>query len=133
LSERGLESAIRTLARRAHVPIDLSIRVPSELPTDLAEAVFYIISEALANIAKHAKASSAVVLVEAQRGVLFVSIRDDGVGGADTTGAGLVGLRERAAALGGIMSTHSPHGGGTALTVTFPIPVEIPVQEEGAP
>ena len=120
LSERGLEPAVKALARRSSVPVDLTVRVAGRLPDRVELGAYYIVSEALANVAKHANAQMVMVSVEARWGVLSLSIRDDGVGGADPDGSGLTGLRERAEALGGTLTLTSPHGRGTRVEVRLP-------------
>ncbi len=120
LSERGLEPAVKALARRSPVPVDLTVRVPGRLPDQVELGAYYIVSEALANVAKHANAEMVMVSVEAGRGGLSLSVRDDGAGGADPGGAGLTGLRERAEALGGTLRLTSPPGGGTSVDVRLP-------------
>jgi signal transduction histidine kinase len=120
LSERGLEPAVKALARRSPVPVDLTVRVPGRLPEQVELGAYYIVSEALANVAKHANAEMVMVSVEAGRGGLSLSVRDDGAGGADPGGAGLTGLRERAEALGGTLRLTSPPGGGTSVDVRLP-------------
>jgi signal transduction histidine kinase len=120
LSERGLGPALRTLARRSPVPVDLTVRIPGRLPDRVELGAYYIVSEALANVAKHANAETVMVSVEAGRGVLHLSVRDDGVGGADPGGSGLTGLRDRAEALGGVLHLTSPPGRGTSVEVKLP-------------
>jgi signal transduction histidine kinase len=120
LSERGLAPAVKGLARRSPVPVDLTLRVAGRLPDQVELGVYYIVSEALANVAKHANAETVTVRVEAVRGVVSLSVRDDGVGGADPHGSGLAGLRERAEALGGTLRLTSPHGAGTRVDVRLP-------------
>jgi signal transduction histidine kinase len=120
LSERGLEPAVKALARRSPVPVTLNVRVAGRLPDRVEIGAYYIVSEALANVAKHANAGMAEVFVEAGRGVLSLSVRDDGVGGADPGGSGLAGLRERAEALGGTLRLTSPPGRGTSVHVRLP-------------
>ena len=120
LSERGLEPAVKALARRSPVPVDLTVRVAGRLPDHVELGAYYIVSEALANVAKHANAEMVMVSVEADRGVLSLSVRDDGVGGADPDGSGLTGLRERAEALGGTLKLTSPPGRGTSVDVRLP-------------
>jgi signal transduction histidine kinase len=120
LSERGLESALRGLARRSPVPVDLTVRVTGRLPGQVELGAYYIVSEALANVAKHANAEMVMVSVAAGQGVLSLSVRDDGVGGADPRGSGLTGLRERAEALGGALRLFSPPGRGTSVDVRLP-------------
>jgi signal transduction histidine kinase len=120
LSERGLEPAVKALTRRSPVPVDLTVRVAGRLPDRVELGAYYIVSEALANVAKHANAQVVIVCVEAGRGVLHLSVRDDGVGGADPDGSGLTGLRERAEALGGTLNLTSPPGRGTSVDVRLP-------------
>jgi signal transduction histidine kinase len=120
LSERGLEPAVKALARRSPVPVDLTARVGGRLADRVELGAYYIVSEALANVAKHANAETVVVSVEVGRGVLSLSVRDDGVGGADQDGSGLTGLRERAEALGGSLKLSSPPGRGTSVDVRLP-------------
>jgi len=91
------------------------------LPEPIEAAAYYVVSEALTNAAKHANAPKAAVEVEAVAGALRISVRDDGCGGADFTGGtGLVGLKDRAEALGGRIFLHSPHGAGTTLRAELP-------------
>jgi signal transduction histidine kinase len=120
LAERGLEPAVKTLTRRSPVPVDLTVRVAGRLPDRVELGAYYIVSEALANVAKHANAQEVVVCVEAGRGVLSLSVRDDGVGGADPDGSGLTGLRKRAEALGGTLNLTSPPGRGTRVDARLP-------------
>jgi signal transduction histidine kinase len=90
-------------------------------PEHVEVAAYYIVSELLANTVKHAHASVAVVSAEETNGALHLSIRDDGVGGADPTqGSGLIGLRDRVEALGGTLVVDSPLGAGTAVLVSLP-------------
>ena len=85
-------------------------------------AAYYVVSEALANVAKHACASGVHVAVEAREGILRVAVRDDGLGGADPAlGSGLLGLKDRAEAIGGRISLESPPGAGTSLLVELPV------------
>lgn len=120
LSERGLEPAVKALARRSPVPVDLTVRVPGRLPDRVELGAYYIVSEALANVAKHANAELVMVSVEAGGDVLSLSVRDDGAGGADPRGSGLAGLRERAEALGGTLTLTSPPVRGTSVDVRLP-------------
>jgi signal transduction histidine kinase len=124
LTERGLGSALKTLARRCPIPVDLDLRTDGRLPEPVEVAAYYVVSEALTNAAKHANATKAAVHVEADTGAgaLCVLVRDDGCGGADFThGTGLVGLRDRVEAIGGRISLHSPHGTGTTVRVELPL------------
>jgi signal transduction histidine kinase len=123
LSDYGLTPALRSLARRAALPVELDVRFSGRLPEPIEVAAYYVVSEALANAAKHAGASGAEVeleLVGDER--LAVLVNDDGSGGADPAGgSGLIGLRDRVEALGGTMILRSPPGGGTALLVELPL------------
>jgi signal transduction histidine kinase len=122
LSQGGLGPAVKALARRSPVPVELDVRAPGRLPEPVEVAAYYVVAEALANVAKHARASVACVDVDLRDGTLYLRVRDDGVGGADPgRGSGLTGLNDRVAALGGTMRVDSPLGQGTSLTVTLPI------------
>jgi signal transduction histidine kinase len=122
LSRGGLTAALKTLARRSAVPVVLEVRAETRLPEPVEVAAYYIVSEALTNTAKHADASEVHILVEARDGVLRLSIRDDGIGGADPgRGSGLIGLTDRVDALGGTIEVTSPAGEGTTLRVMLPI------------
>jgi signal transduction histidine kinase/PAS domain-containing protein len=122
LAQGGLMLALKALARRSAVPVELEVRVATRLPEPVERATYYIVSEALTNTAKHAHASTVYVAVEARDGVLGLSIRDDGCGGADPTrGSGLIGLTDRVDALAGTIQVASPVGVGTTLLITLPI------------
>jgi signal transduction histidine kinase len=121
LARGGLIPALKTLAGRSGVPVELDVRAETRLPGSVEVAAYYVISEALTNAAKHAQASSVHVVVEAGDRVLAISIRDDGSGGADPThGSGLRGLADRVDALGGTIEVTSPAGKGTSLLVKLP-------------
>jgi signal transduction histidine kinase len=122
LSEGGLPPALKALARRSAVPVELEVDVQARLPEPVEAAAYYVVSEALANAAKHAHASVAQVKAQARDGRLRLSVRDDGVGGATPGGgSGLIGLADRVEALGGTIKVHSPAGRGTSLQVDLPI------------
>jgi signal transduction histidine kinase len=122
LSEGGLGPALRTLARRAAVPVELDIRSDTRPARQIEVAAYYVVSEALTNAAKHAHASRAHVTVEQRDGLLHLSIRDDGVGGADPAGGtGLIGLRDRVQALGGSIDVSSPRAAGTTILAELPL------------
>jgi signal transduction histidine kinase len=122
LSEGGLEPALNVLARRSVVPIVLDVDLDSRLDPGIEVAAYYVASEALANAAKHAEASSVELHVARRDGQLDLSIRDDGVGGADPSrGSGLIGLADRVEALGGTIAIVSPAGAGTSLQVRLPV------------
>jgi GAF domain-containing protein len=121
LTEAGLGPALRALARRSDVPIDVDVRLDERLPAPVEAAAYYIASEALANVAKHANANVVRMLAENDDGVLTLEVRDDGVGGVDPTrGSGILGLTDRVEALGGTISIASPPHGGTTLSVRLP-------------
>jgi signal transduction histidine kinase len=122
LSEGGLGPALKVLARRAAIPVEVDLKIETRLPPPVEVAAYYVVSEALTNAAKHARASVAHVNVEPRDGRLHLSVRDDGVGGADPAqGTGLIGLTDRIQALGGTIIVHSPVGEGTTLQVDLPI------------
>jgi signal transduction histidine kinase len=122
LSERGLGPALRALARRSAVPVELDLHAERRLPEPLEVAVYYVVSEALTNAAKHAQASEAQVELDTHNAILQLAIRDDGIGGADPGhGSGLVGLSDRIEALGGTLQLTSPPGTGTTLLIEMPI------------
>jgi signal transduction histidine kinase len=122
LAEGGVERALKTLARRSSVPVELDVRARGRLPERIEVATYYIAAEALTNAAKHADASVVRVAVEASEGVLRLSISDDGGGGADPTrGSGLVGLKDRVQTLGGTIAVQSPPGVGTSVQVDLPL------------
>jgi signal transduction histidine kinase len=127
LTEGGLGPALRTLARRSSVPVDLRVRTAGRLPERVEVAAYYVVAEALTNVAKHADASLAAVDVDTDDGLLRLDIRDDGVGGADPTrGSGLVGLKDRVEATGGTLRVESHPGQGTSLVAELPINAGLP-------
>jgi signal transduction histidine kinase len=122
LAAGGLRPALKTLARRSPIPVDLQVHADERLPEPVEVSAYYVIAEALTNTAKHARASAVRVEVEVAAEVLRVAVRDDGVGGADLTGGtGLAGLKDRVEALGGRILLDSPRGAGTALRAEFPL------------
>jgi signal transduction histidine kinase len=122
LSEGGLGPALRTIARRAAIAVELEIAAITRLPGPIEVAAYYVVSEALTNATKHAQASVVWIAVEQREDCLRLSIRDDGKGGAEPTrGSGLIGLRDRAEALGGSIEVNSPAGHGTRLLVQLPL------------
>ncbi|WP_238005406.1 DUF4118 domain-containing protein [Dactylosporangium sp. AC04546] len=122
MSKGGLGASIKSLARRSAIPVELNLNVSRRLPEHTEMAVYYIVSEALVNAAKHARATMVNVNAEAENAVLRLSIQDDGIGGACLgKGSGLIGLQDRIEALGGHMEVVSPASHGTALVVKIPI------------
>jgi signal transduction histidine kinase len=126
LSEGGLGPTLRTLARRSAVPVDLDVTTNTRFPEPIEIAAYYVASEALANTMKHAQASRIEISLTAFQGSLLLSVRDDGVGGADPArGTGLAGLADRVEALGGSIHVHSAAGAGTHITVDLPLDYEL--------
>jgi len=129
LSQGGLAAALKALARRSAVPVELHARIEGPLPDAVEVAAYYVASEALTNVAKHARASVVHIDVTTDAGTLTLVVRDDGVGGAALgEGSGLVGLQDRVEALGGTIAIDSSAGKGTCVVVTLPIVTE-PDQE----
>jgi PAS domain S-box-containing protein len=125
LSKGGLGPALKTLARRSPVPVTLSVGVDRRLREPAEVAAYYVVTEALTNVAKHAQASEVMVSAEVEGTNLRLSVEDDGTGGADSRkGSGLTGLVDRVDALGGTMEITSRAGSGTSLVVTIPLEVE---------
>jgi signal transduction histidine kinase len=122
LSEGGLGQALKALARRSAVPVKLEVPLEARLPEPVEVAAYYVVSEALTNAAKHANATTVHVEARTTDGHLHVSVRDDGVGGAEVgRGSGLVGLTDRVQALGGTITVRSVAGQGTTVRVELPI------------
>jgi PAS domain S-box-containing protein len=122
LAEGGLGPALKTLARRAPIPVEVDVRAETRLPEPIEVAAYYVASEALTNAVRHAQASVVGVTLEEQDGAFQLSIRDDGAGGADPRkGSGLIGLHDRVEALGGSIDLSSAVGEGTLIVVEFPL------------
>jgi signal transduction histidine kinase len=125
LSKGGLGPALQTLAHRSVIPVDLDISTEVRLAEPIEVAAYFVASEALANAAKHSQASRIDVSLEQRDDSLVVSIRDDGVGGADPArGSGLVGLTDRVEALGGSIRVSSRPGEGTQIAAELPLELE---------
>ncbi|OLE00572.1 MAG: hypothetical protein AUG91_03935 [Actinobacteria bacterium 13_1_20CM_4_69_9] len=123
LAEGGLAPALKTLAHRSPIPVDLEVRTVGRLPESIEVAAYYVVSETLTNAAKHSRASQVQVEVEMRDRTLRIAVRDDGVGGADATiGSGLLGLRDRAEAMSGTIGLESRQGVGTSLIAELPLP-----------
>jgi signal transduction histidine kinase len=127
LSKGGLGPAMHALARRSVIPVDLDIMTDVRMAEPVEVAAYFVTSEALANAAKHSQASRIDVALERRDQTLVLSVRDDGVGGADTTrGSGLVGLMDRVEALGGSIRVSSRPSQGTQITAELPLDLELP-------
>jgi signal transduction histidine kinase len=122
LSRGGLGPALKMLARRCTIPVAVRVELAGRIPESAEVAAYYVVAEALTNATRHAHASGIDIDVQTKGSELVLSIRDDGVGGADSSnGSGLIGLIDRVEALGGHMEIESPRRGGTALHVAIPI------------
>jgi signal transduction histidine kinase len=121
LQDRGLDAALSAVVARSPVPVDLEIRLTDRPPTAVESAAYFVVAEALTNVARHADATRAHVAVARSGNRVVVEVRDDGRGGADASlGTGLQGLRDRVTALGGTMYVLSPVGGPTTIMVELP-------------
>ncbi|XVU28029.1 AAA family ATPase [Actinoplanes sp. CA-054009] len=127
LASGGLRPALRALARRSLLPVQVDVLVEQRLPEHVEVSAYYVVAEALTNAVKHAGASSVGIRAEVADQLLRVTVTDDGVGGAmPAGGTGLVGLKDRVEALGGTLQLDSPDGGGTSVTAELPIaPVDV--------
>ena len=122
LSEGGLGPALRALARRSAVPVELDLDVGARLPSTIEAAAYYVAAESLTNVAKHANASVVELSAVLDDDRLQVTVRDDGAGGADASrGSGLIGLIDRVEALGGTLVCDSPKGRGTTVRIEIPL------------
>jgi signal transduction histidine kinase len=122
LAQGGLGPALRTLARRSAIPVELDVTTDARFPEPIEVAAYYVVSEALANATKHAQASQIQVSLAVSDGRLLLSIRDNGVGGANPArGSGLVGLTDRVEALSGSLQLRSRVGAGTHITAELPL------------
>ncbi|MEV5967522.1 CHASE3 domain-containing protein [Kribbella sp. NPDC051952] len=122
LTEGGLAPALKGLARRSAVPTEISVDIPARLSEPVEVCAYYVVSEALANTAKHAAAETVWIDARADADTLHVSVRDDGKGGADPRyGSGLIGLVDRVEALGGTVTVASPPGEGTTMVMVLPL------------
>ncbi|MDG6104925.1 sensor domain-containing protein [Dactylosporangium aurantiacum] len=121
LTDRGLAAAVREVADRAPLPVGVDIALPARLPGPVEVTAYFVVVEALANVAKHSGANRARVVASVAFDRLTVQVRDDGRGGADPArGTGLAGLVDRVAAVGGTVALASPHGGPTVVHVELP-------------
>ena len=120
LADRGLDAAISGLAALSPVPVQVHIDLPARPPASVEAIAYFVVAEALTNVAKHAHATHAEVTVSRPGDVLEVLVRDDGRGGADPHGQGLAGLADRVAGVDGRLSVRSPAGGPTVIEVELP-------------
>ncbi|WP_305785805.1 sensor histidine kinase [Symbioplanes lichenis] len=122
LVDRGLQAALTALAGRCTVPVDLDAPVAERLDPAVESTAYFVVAEALTNVAKHSHAAEVQVTVRREVTGLMITVADDGVGGASAAkGHGLAGLGDRVEAAGGVLSVTSPAGGGTTLTVALPL------------
>jgi signal transduction histidine kinase len=122
LTERGLEAALQVLAARAPLSVALDVQLPARLPEPVEAAAYYVASEALANVVKHARAGSAALRAERVDGRVLIEVSDDGAGGADPdSGSGLRGLRDRVETLDGRLHVASEPGRGTVVRAELPV------------
>jgi signal transduction histidine kinase len=122
LSEGGLGPALKSLGRRSAVPVTFDVALERRLPDAVEVAAYYVVAEALTNVAKHAHASRVEVCAQITDATLRLSIQDDGIGGADfQKGSGLIGLKDRVEVVGGRMGITSPAGSGTLINMTIPL------------
>ena len=122
LTERGLAAAVQALAGRASVPVEVAATPDGRLPPPIEAAAYFVVAEALTNVAKYAQASAATVAVTVARDTVVVEVSDDGIGGAEPgTGSGLRGLADRVGALDGRLTVASPPGEGTRLRAVIPL------------
>ena len=121
LTDRGLDAALSALAARSPVPVRIDVRV-DERPAPVVESIaYFVVSEALTNVAKHAGAHEAEVSVVRSGGSMIVEVRDDGAGGAAVIeDGGLAGLADRVASVDGSLTVSSPAGGGTVVRAELP-------------
>lgn len=122
LVDRGLRVALEELLNRSSVPVEATLDVPAQLPPHVENAVYFVVSEALTNVAKHSAATAVQVTVAERDGVVRLSVTDDGIGGAHPgKGLGLAGLRQRLAGVDGTLTVTSPAGGPTEVCAEIPV------------
>jgi signal transduction histidine kinase len=120
LTQGGLRAGVNALASRMPVPVENGVTV-GRLPAAIESTAYFVVAEALTNVAKHAHASYAEVTARIEHGILAVQVKDDGVGGAQADGGGLIGLADRLAAVDGELRVESPDGGGTLVAADIPV------------
>jgi signal transduction histidine kinase len=125
LTTGGLRAGVDSLVSRMSVPVEFDVdRV--RLPPAVEATAYFVIAEALTNVTKHSRATRATVSAHVEDGALRVSVRDDGIGGAQAGGTGLQGLADRLGVLGGKLTIDSPEGAGTLVTAAIPLPEDVP-------
>jgi PAS domain S-box-containing protein len=132
LTHGGLRAGLDALLSRLDLLVDLDV-LDERLPAEIEASAYFVVAEALTNVVKHARATRATVRATADDDVLTVEVRDDGVGGADPDGHGLVGVADRVDALGGQLRIDSPQGGGTVLAARLPLSTRWPRDPEADP
>ena len=133
LTNRGLPAALQDLASRATLPVEVVASPDERLPGAVEAAAYFVVSECLANIGKHAEAEQATVAVSEREGVVTVEVSDDGIGGAELNGGtGMQGLADRVGALNGSLAVDSPPGAGTRVTAVIPLSGEHASEEPTA-
>lgn len=120
LTRGGLRAGVDALASRMPVPVEIGVSV-ERLAPEVEATAYYIVAEALTNVAKHSHADRASVSARVENGDLRIQVRDDGIGGAKAAGTGLVGLADRVAALDGTLRLETPAGGGTLVAADIPV------------
>jgi signal transduction histidine kinase len=122
LTDRGLDAALSGLAALCPIPVDVHVDVPVRPKSSVEAVAYFMVAEALTNVAKHSRASQVKVVVEGHGypGTLTVMITDDGIGGADTASPGLSGLADRVSGVDGRLSVESPAGGPTIIAAELP-------------
>ena len=120
LTRGGLRAAVDTVVERIDLPVEVEI-TRDRLPPEVEASAYFVIAEALTNVMKHSQATTAKVRASVSDGSLFIEVRDDGTGGADPSGRGLVGMKDRMTAFGGRLEVESPADGGTLITATLPV------------
>ena len=116
----GLPAGVEAIVSRLRVPVDVSVP-PDRFPSQIEASAYFVVAEALTNMAKHSNARHANVAARIDNGSLRIDICDDGAGGARPDGSGLLGMRDRVVTLGGQLELDSPPGGGTRIAVTLPL------------
>jgi len=121
LTRGGLRAAVDALVSRIGLPVHVDV-APGRYPPGIEASAYFVLAEALTTVMKHARAERADVKASASAGVLYLQVRDDGVGGASPDGHGLIGVEDRVTALGGRLSIDSPPGHGTVVDAVLPLP-----------